>query len=63
MGIGSVIMNRISAMAHQAGTRLVKSVASHKSAPFYTKFGVIKIAAIDNGWGPGMHPLDMELRL
>ena len=34
MGIGSAIMNRISAVALQVGARLVKIAASHKSAPF-----------------------------
>ena len=63
MGIGSSIMNRISAVAHQAGVRLVKIAASHKSAPFFAKFGAIEIAAMKNGWGPGMHRIDMELHL
>ena len=35
MGIGSAIMNRISAVALQVGARLVKIAASHKSAPFF----------------------------
>ena len=63
MGIGSAIMNRISAVAHQAGARLVKIAASHKSAPFFVNFGAIEIAAMENGWGPGMHRIDMELHL
>ena len=63
MGIGSAIMNRISAVVHQAGARLVKIAASHKSAPFFVNFGAIEIAAMKNGWGPGMHRIDMELHL
>ncbi|MBT6027421.1 MAG: GNAT family N-acetyltransferase [Porticoccaceae bacterium] len=63
LGIGSVIMSRISAVALDSGASLINIAASHKSSPFFAKFGAIEIATIDNGWGSGMHRVDMELRL
>lgn len=63
LGIGSVIMSRISAVALDSGASLINIAASHKSSPFFAKFGAIEIAHIDNGWGSGMHRVDMELRL
>ena len=54
MGIGSAIMNRISALAHQVGARLVEIAPSHKSALFFVNFGAVEIAAMENGWGPGI---------
>ncbi|MEH6472990.1 MAG: GNAT family N-acetyltransferase [Halopseudomonas sp.] len=63
MGIGSAIMDRISTSARTSGVSLVTIAASHKSAPFFAKFGAVEVAVIDNGWGPDMHRIDMELRL
>lgn len=53
LGIGSVIMSRISAVALDSGASLINIAASHKSSPFFAKFGAIEIATIDNGWGVG----------
>ncbi|MEH6590742.1 MAG: GNAT family N-acetyltransferase [Halioglobus sp.] len=63
MGIGSAIMDRVSTLARTSGMRLVTIAASHKSAPFFAKFGAVEVAVTDNGWGPGMHRVDMELHL
>ena len=63
MGIGSAIMDRVSTLARTSGVSLVTIAASHKSAPFFAKFGAIEVSVIDNGWGPDMHRVDMELRL
>jgi hypothetical protein len=35
--------------------------ASHKSAPFFAKFGAQELTTIVNGWGPAMHRVDMLL--
>lgn len=63
MGIGSAIMGRVSALARSTGVNSVAVAASHKSAPFFAKFGAIEVAFFDNGWGPDMHRVDMELRI
>lgn len=63
LGIGSAIMARVSTLAREQVTSTVHIAASHKSAPFFAKFGASTIKTIENGWGPCMHRVDMELRL
>ncbi len=62
LGIGSAIMGRITTLAMAAGIHVVDIAASHKSAPFFAKFGAVVTARIHDGWGPGMYRVDMELR-
>ena len=62
MGVGSAIMRRVEALSHASGSALVRIAASHKSAPFFARFGAITLATTPNGWGPGMHRVDMEWR-
>ncbi len=63
MGIGSVIMSRVSTLVRASGVSLVTIATSHKSALFFAKCGAVEINFTDNGWGPGMHRVDMELPL
>ncbi|WP_242112849.1 hypothetical protein [Luteimonas aquatica] len=35
--------------------------ASHKSAPFFARFGALETARVPDGWGPGMHRVEMRL--
>lgn len=37
--------------------------ASQHSAPFFTRFGAIQKTLLENGWGPGMHRIEMEIVL
>ena len=62
VGIGSAIMKRVATLALTSGVSRVAIAASHKSGPFFARFGAIELDVIDNGWGPGMHRVDMELR-
>ena len=41
--------------------RPVSIAASHKSAPFFARFGARIVETTPDGWGPGMHRVDMEL--
>lgn len=59
-GIGHVIMTRALNGARKLKAKLAIA-ASHKSAPFFAKFGAKEIKTTQNGWGPGMHRVDMEL--
>jgi GNAT superfamily N-acetyltransferase len=61
LGLGSMIMEKVSTEAVLSGTRVVHIAASHRSAPFFAKFGAIETAVVDHGWGIGMHRIDMEL--
>lgn len=63
LGIGSVVMARVIRLAVSLGLELVEIAASHKSAPFFTKFGAVINGFFPDGWGPGMHRVDMALAL
>lgn len=62
-GIGSAIMKRVISAGRASQSFLIKIAASHKSAPFFAKFGAVAMLHTENGWGPGMDRVDMELRL
>ena len=59
-GLGSAIMARVLDDVRRAGVTLRIS-ASHKSAPFFARFGAVERSTIPDGWGPGMHRVEMEL--
>jgi GNAT superfamily N-acetyltransferase len=60
-GVGRGIMTDVLQQAAAAGAAWVDIATSHKSAPFFARFGARERGRIDNGWGPGMHRIDMEL--
>lgn len=62
-GVGSAVMNRIVAELRRSNGMTLRISASHKSAPFFAKFGARERDRIPNGWGPGMHRVEMELSL
>ncbi|MBM3124445.1 MAG: GNAT family N-acetyltransferase [Chloroflexi bacterium] len=62
-GIGTGIMEHVLSESYTAGVQLLRIAASHKSAPFFARFGAQPVDEIPNGWGPGMHRVDMEMRL
>ena len=63
IGIGSKIMERVIQLSRTSQTGMVKIAASHKSAPFFARFGATTTSLTKNGWGPGMDRVDMELLL
>ena len=60
-GVGSAVMNRIVAELRRSTGVTLRISASHKSAPFFAKFGARERDRIPNGWGPGMHRVEMDL--
>jgi GNAT superfamily N-acetyltransferase len=62
-GAGRAIMERVVARASSAGILAIDIAASQKSAPFFARFGAVTLNVIENGWGVGMHRVDMELPL
>ncbi len=60
-GIGSAIMQRALERARAANASHLYMGASHKSAPFFARFGARETATVPHGWGPGMHRVDMLL--
>jgi len=63
IGVGSRIMERVIQLSRTSQTKMVKIAASHKSAPFFARFGATTTSSTRNGWGPGMDRVDMELSI
>lgn len=60
-GWGRGIMDRTLELARAARAGTIDIAASHRSAPFFARFGAVETGRIADGWGPGMHRVDMEL--
>jgi len=63
VGIGSAMMKRVISLGRASQSSWLKIAASHKSAPFFAKFGAVATVHTEDGWGPGMDRVDMELQL
>ena len=62
-GIGRGLMSEAVRIAKGEGAAHVDIAASHKSAPFFAKFGARELRRLADGWGHGMHRVDMELQV
>jgi GNAT superfamily N-acetyltransferase len=64
-GVGTSIMRRVVRRAREstaaAGPPSVQIAASDRSAPFFARFGAVEVRRTPDGWGPGMHRVDMVL--
>jgi GNAT superfamily N-acetyltransferase len=69
-GVGTAMMTRVveaarariaSGEAPDTSVRVVDIAASHRSAPFFARFGAEEVRRTEDGWGPGMHRVDMRL--
>jgi len=62
-GLGRAVMRHLLDLAAARGIARVDIATSQHSAPFFAKFGAVPISTTEHGWGPGMHRIDMILRL
>lgn len=60
-GLGGAIMARVVDEARVLGADVVHIAASQHSAPFFARYGAIERSTTTDGWGPGMHRVDMTL--
>ena len=60
-GVGTAIMVHVLDQARTTRLWVMAIAASHKSAPFFIRFGAKRIRETPDGWGPGMHRVDMQL--
>jgi N-acetylglutamate synthase-like GNAT family acetyltransferase len=60
-GVGRTMMNRVLGALRALKAKKLEIAASQKSAPFFAKFGAREIRTTPDGWGSGMHRVDMEL--
>lgn len=62
-GTGDMAMHKAIEIARNAGGSTLHIAASHVSALFFERFGAERVHYTLNGWGEGMHRIDMELPL
>jgi GNAT superfamily N-acetyltransferase len=62
-GLGRELMARALAGARRRGSTQLQIAASQVSAPFFSRFGAVETLTTPDGWGPGMHRVDMVLAL
>ncbi|CAM2005632.1 GNAT family N-acetyltransferase [Acanthopleuribacter pedis] len=62
-GVGRQMMDQVLKHSRRQGAVAVDIAASQHSAPFFAKFGARTTRTIPNGWGAGMHRVDMVLAL
>lgn len=60
-GIGRALMQHLLDDIRRRKIARVEIATSQVSAPFFAKFGAVAVSTIDDGWGPGMHRIDMVL--
>lgn len=60
-GFGRQVMERVLRVARANGAASVGIAASDRSAPFFARFGATVEQVTPDGWGPGMHRVDMRL--
>ena len=62
-GIGSQMMARARQLADSMQAGCLEIAASHRSAPFFERFGARQLSFTPDGWGAGMHRVDMQLKV
>ncbi|HVU23979.1 MAG TPA: GNAT family N-acetyltransferase [Opitutus sp.] len=60
-GLGRVIMERVRATVQAQGGGPLHIGTSQHSAAFFAKCGAQELGRTPDGWGPGMHRVDMVL--
>ncbi|WP_447727983.1 GNAT family N-acetyltransferase [Sphingomonas koreensis] len=63
LGIGRAMMQVALDDARSLGAAKLDIAASQHSAPFFARFGARELSRAENGWGPGMHRIDMVLEI
>lgn len=59
VGVGDAMMQRVQKVARSNRVSTIEIAASHLSAPFFAKYGALQTQYTVDGWGAGMHRVDM----
>ena len=62
-GCGEEMMAQLFTLAAAAGYRKVVISTSQHADQFFARFGAVTLRSQNDGWGPGMHRVDMEIIL
>jgi GNAT superfamily N-acetyltransferase len=60
-GLGATIMKQALQTTRSSGRSLLRISASHRSAPFFARFGAVELSRHEHGWGPDMHRVEMHI--
>lgn len=62
-GLGSSIMARALDTLRSTARSVLRISASHRSAAFFARFHAVELSRHSDGWGPGMHRVEMQITL
>lgn len=60
-GLGRQMLDRAKALVLARGETVLHIATSHLSAAFFARIGAVETRHTPDGWGPGMHRVDMVL--
>tara|TARA_R110002096_G_scaffold416576_3_gene619568 strand:+ start:11899 stop:12339 length:441 start_codon:yes stop_codon:yes gene_type:complete len=63
MGLGTLIMDEALKQAKDINASVIHIATSQVAYKFFEKFGAVIVLETENGWGPDMHKIEMELQL
>lgn len=63
LGIGRAMMRIVLDDSRGLGATALDIAASQHSAPFFARFGARDLSHVPDGWGLGMHRIDMALEI
>lgn len=63
LGVGRALIERMLSRLKERGHGRMLIAASHVSEPFFARFGARTHSTKPDGWGPGMHRVDMVLEI
>ncbi|MEO1042194.1 MAG: GNAT family N-acetyltransferase [Pseudomonadota bacterium] len=62
-GVGRLMIEHLLDEARARGVTTIDIAASHVSEAFYIHFGATRHRRVEDGWGEGMHRVDMILEI
>lgn len=62
-GVGRQMMQLVTQLAQANGFAELDIAASQHSEAFFNYFGATRVNYVNDGWGPGMHRVNMVLKL
>lgn len=63
LGLGSQIMQDVLKQANEQNIKTIQIATSHVAYKFFEKHGAKIVSKIEDGWGPGMHQIHMQIAL
>lgn len=63
LGLGTMIMEDVLKQANELEVKTIQIATSHVAFKFFEKHGAVIVSEVENGWGPGMHQVHMEIKL